>query len=276
MPTLAMEAKEYVMKESAPFEENLEGLAVDKFLELLDKAIHDSKDMLIERFEYICSQNPASAKFMYENGLMAGYVPEEGIKSALKHGTLAIGQLGLAETLQILIGQDHTSKEGMELAKKIEQLFKDRCAEFKEKYKLNFGVYYTPAENLCYTAMKKFQSKYGKIKNVSDRDFFTNSIHVPVWKQMSPFDKIDIESQLTGYSSAGCITYIELDSGAKNNIPALETIVNYAMDKDIPYFAINVPNDTCLDCGYCDEFNDKCPECGSKNIQQLRRVTGLS
>lgn len=276
MPTLAMEAKEYVMKESAPFEENLEGLAVDKFLELLDKAIHDAKDMLIERFEYICSQNPASAKFMYENGLMAGYVPEEGIKSALKHGTLAIGQLGLAETLQILIGQDQTSKEGMELAKKIEQLFKTRCAEFKEKYKLNFGVYYTPAENLCYTAMKKFQSKYGKIKNVSDRDFFTNSIHVPVWKQMSPFDKIDIESQLTGYSSAGCITYIELDSGAKNNIPALETIVNYAMDKDIPYFAINVPNDTCLDCGYCDEFNDKCPECGSKNIQQLRRVTGLS
>ena len=276
MPTLAMEAKEYVMKESAPFEENLEGLTVDKFLELLDKKIQEAKDMLIERFEYICSQNPASAKFMYENGLMAGYVPEEGIKSALKHGTLAIGQLGLAETLQILIGQDQTSKEGMELAKKIEQLFKTRCAEFKEKYKLNFGVYYTPAENLCYTAMKKFQSKYGKIKNVSDRDFFTNSIHVPVWKQMSPFDKIDIESQLTGYSSAGCITYIELDSGAKNNIPALETIVNYAMDKDIPYFAINVPNDTCLDCGYCDEFNDKCPECGSKNIQQLRRVTGLS
>lgn len=276
MPTLAMEAKEYVMKESAPFEENLEGLTVDKFLELLDKKIQEAKDMLIERFEYICSQNPASAKFMYENGLMAGYVPEEGIKSALKHGTLAVGQLGLAETLQILIGEDQTSKEGMELAKKIEQLFKTRCAEFKEKYKLNFGVYYTPAENLCYTAMKKFQSKYGKIKNVSDRDFFTNSIHVPVWKQMSPFDKIDIESQLTGYSSAGCITYIELDSGAKNNIPALETIVNYAMDKDIPYFAINVPNDTCLDCGYCDEFNDKCPECGSKNIQQLRRVTGLS
>ena len=263
MPTLAMEAKE-----------NNKGNIIESFIQLLDKKIQEARDMLIERFEYICSQNPASAKFMYENGLMAGYVPEEGIKSALKHGTLAIGQLGLAETLQILIGQDQTSKEGMELAKKIEQLFKTRCAEFKEKYKLNFGVYYTPAENLCYTAMKKFQSKYGKIKNVSDRDFFTNSIHVPVWKQMSPFDKIDIESQLTGYSSAGCITYIELDSGAKNNIPALETIVNYAMDKDIPYFAINVPNDTCLDCGYCDEFNDKCPECGSKNIQQLRRVTG--
>lgn len=122
--------------------------------------------------------------------------------------------------------------------------------------------------------MKKFKEKYGIIKNVSDRDYFTNSIHVPVWEEMTPFEKIDIESQLTGYSNAGCITYIELDSGVKNNLDALETIVNYAMDKDIPYFAINVPNDTCLDCGYCDEFNDSCPECGSENIQQLRRVTG--
>ena len=130
------------------------------------------------------------------------------------------------------------------------------------------------AENLCHTALKKFRDKYGIIPNVSDKEFFTNSIHVPVWKEMSPFDKIDIESQLTGYSSAGCITYVELDSGVKNNIDALETIVNYAMDKDIPYFAVNVPNDTCLDCGYCDEFNDHCPECLSRNIQQLRRVTG--
>ena len=130
------------------------------------------------------------------------------------------------------------------------------------------------AENLCYKAMKAFQNKYGNIPNVSDREFFTNSIHVPVWKEMDMFTKIDIESQLTGYSSAGCITYVELDSGIKNNLEALETIVNYAMDKDIPYFAVNVPNDTCLSCGYCDEFNDHCPECGSTNIQQLRRVTG--
>lgn len=274
LPTIAMEAKEYVMKNSEPFEENLEGLAVDKFLNILDQKINEARIQLMERFEWICSQDPKSAKFMYENNLMAGYIPEEGIRSALKHGTLAIGQIGLAETLQILIGKDHTTKEGMELAKHIEQLFKNRCAEFKEEYKLNFGVYYTPAENLCYTAMQKFKEKYGIIPNVSDKEFFTNSIHVPVWKKISPFDKIDIESQLTGYSSAGCITYVELDSTVKHNIDALEQIVNYAMDKDIPYFAVNVPNDTCLDCGYCDEFNNKCPECGSTNIQQLRRVTG--
>ena len=130
------------------------------------------------------------------------------------------------------------------------------------------------AENLCYKAMKKFRERFGIIENVSDREYFTNSMHVPVWKEIDAFEKIDIESQLTGYSSAGCITYIELDSSIKNNLDALETLVNYAMDKDIPYFAVNVPNDTCLDCGYCDEFNDHCPVCGSTHIQQLRRVTG--
>ncbi|MDO4377877.1 MAG: anaerobic ribonucleoside-triphosphate reductase [Erysipelotrichia bacterium] len=258
LPTLAMEADRNV----------------DKFMDLLDTKIHEAKDMLLERFEWICSQPAESANFMYENGTMEGYIPQEGIRSALKHGTIVIGQLGLAETLQLLIGNDQTTEEGMKLAKKIEQLFKDRCDQFKQQYKLNFGVYYTPAENLCYTAMKKFKERYGTIENVSDKNFFTNSIHVPVYKQITPFEKIDIESQLTGYSNAGCITYVELESTSKHNIEALEELVNYAMDKDIPYFAINIPNDTCLKCGYTDEFNDHCPMCGSEEIQQLRRVTG--
>lgn len=278
MPTIAMEAvtlsdnDDWSQIKDLSQDERTK-IGVERFMELLDTKIYEAKDMLLERFEYICAQPAESAKFMYENGLMAGY---DGIstRSALQHGTLSLGQIGLAETLQILIGCDHTTKEGMELAKRIESLFKQRCAEFKNQYKLNFGVYYTPAENLCYTSLEKFKKKYGVIPNVSDREYFTNSIHVPVWKQISPFDKIDIESQLTGYSSAGCITYVELDSGVKNNIDALEILVNYAMDKDIPYFAINVPNDTCLECGYMDEFNDHCPECGSDHIQQLRRVTG--
>ena len=273
MPTLAMMATEAASEE---YDATGEANAVENFMALLDTKIHEAKDMLIERFEYICRQKPESAKFMYENNLMAGYIPEEGIRSALKHGTIVIGQLGLAETLEILIGKNHTTPEGMELAKRIEQLFKDRCSEFKQQYKLNFGVYFTPAENLVYTSMKKFQKEYGIIPKVSDKEYFTNSIHVPVWEEVGVLEKIDIESQLTGYSSAGCITYVELESGIKNNLPALEQIVVYAMDKDIPYLAINVPNDTCLECGYTDEFNDKCPECGSTNIQQLRRVTGLS
>ena len=273
MPTLAMQAVELADNFSEDYNMEHPNNEIEIFMEILDRKIHEAKDMLIERFEYICSQSASAAKFMYENGTMAGYDGKD-IRSALKHGTLALGQLGLAETLQILIGCDHTTEKGMELAKRIEKLFKTRCAEFKEEYKLNFGVYFTPAENLCYTAMKKFQAKYGRIPNVSDRDFFTNSIHVTVWKEMSPFEKIDIESQLTGYSSAGCITYVELDSGIKNNIDALEIIVDYAMDKDIPYFAVNVPNDTCMNCGYTDEINDECPMCGCTEIQRLRRVTG--
>lgn len=118
LPTLAMEANR----------------DVESFMTLLDKKIYEAKDMLIERFNFICNQDPSSATFMYENGTMEGYVPEEGIRSALKHGTLALGQLGLAETLQLLIGKNQTTKEGMELAKRIEQLFKDRCAEFKHEW----------------------------------------------------------------------------------------------------------------------------------------------
>nr|DAX10229.1 MAG TPA: anaerobic ribonucleoside triphosphate reductase [Bacteriophage sp.] len=271
LPTLAMEAKEYIIKNATG--EDLEGQTVAKFMSMLDQKLHEAKDMLIERFEWICSQSPESAKFMWENGTMAGYDGKD-IRSALKHGTLAVGLLGMAEALQILIGEDQTCDNGLELAKKICQLYKDRCDEFKHKYSLNFGVYFTPAENLCFTAMQRFKAKYGDIKNVSDKEFFTNSVHVPVWREVTPFEKIDIESQLDGYSSAGCIAYVELDSTVKNNLGALETIVNYAMDHDIPYFAVNVPNDTCMECGYCDEIGDTCPECGSHNIRRLRRVTG--
>lgn len=275
MPTLAMEVKEAleIPDNDGMTQNEKESNLISNFMLLLDKKINEAKEMLIERYLWICKQSPDSAKFMYENYTMEGY-DGKNIESAMKHGTLAIGQLGLAETLQILVGCNHTTERGMMLAKRIEQLFKDRCAEYKKEYSLNFGVYYTPAENLCFTAMTKFKEKYGEIPNVSDKKFFTNSMHVPVWEEMSPFEKIDIESQLTGYSSAGCITYVELASSIKNNIDALEEIVNYAMDKDIPYFAVNVPNDMCTNCGYTDEIGEACPMCGCKKIRRLRRVTG--
>ena len=181
----------------------------------------------------------------------------------------------MAETLQLLIGKNHTTSEGMQLAKRVEKLYYDRCKEFKEQYKLNFGVYYTPAENLCYTALKKFRDKYGVIHNVSDREYFTNSVHVPVWEKLNPFEKIDIEAELANYSSAGNILYVELDSSAFNNLEAIEELVVYAMDKDVPYFAINLPNDTCNDCGFCGDIpNNICPVCGGNDIKRLRRVTG--
>lgn len=262
-------------------------LIFKEFMNLLDKKIHEAKDMLLERFNHICSQSPNSAKFMYENHAMAGYHEEEGIISALKHGTLVIGQLGMSECLHILFGFDHTSEDGMKYAKEIEKMFNARCGEFKQEYKLNFGVYYTPAENLCYTSFKKFTKDFPEFdmegvtyfineNNEKEyKEYFTNSIHVPVYYNCNPFEKIDIESQLTSLSNAGCITYVELPSISFNNIDAIEELVDYAMEHDIPYFAINFPLDTCEDCGErIYESTHICPKCGSSNIKKLARVCG--
>lgn len=285
LPTIAMEA----------------GRDKNKFMKLLDKMICDARDMLIERFKIMCAQSSDAAKFMWENGTMEGYVESEGPISALKHGTLVIGQLGLAETLNLLCGHDQTTEEGMNLAKEIESLFNKRCAEFKKEYHLNFGVYFTPAENLCKTAFAKFKKKYGDIENVTyitaykkdedgnfiydengekvtyqkQKEYFTNSMHVPVYDMIDCFKKIDTESELTGYSNAGCITYVELPSSAQQNIDALEEIVKYAMEHDIPYFAVNIPIDFCDDCGYQGDIEgDTCPKCGGHHVKRLRRVTG--
>lgn len=288
LPTLAMEARKKAQHDQK------DDYVVDYFMDILEKAICDCKDELIERFNWICAQNKNSAKFMYENNTFYSYnndLETEGIRGALKHGTLAIGQLGLAEALQILIGCDHTEEKGLELAKRIEGMFANKCAEYKSQYKLNFGAYFTPAENLSFTAFKKFKKKYGEVKNVTYTDiegsdkkdyheFFTNSMHVPVWKKIDPFDKIDIESQLTKYHKAGCITYVEIDECTQNNLKALEQLVDYAMEKDIPYFALNVSSDTCLSCGFQGQIDNECPVCGAydtpghKVIQRLRRVTG--
>ena len=285
LPTLAMEVK-LALDKLGDVQDHLtkHERYMHEFLLKLDQKIFEAREMLVERFNFIASQSAASAKFMYENGTMAGYVPEEGIISALKHGTLSLGQLGLAEALQILIGCDHTTEEGMKYAKEIEALYKKRCTEFKQELKLNFGVYYTPAESLCYTAFNKWKEKYGDYEGVTyyydkdgirvDKLYFTNSMHVPVYHELSPFEKIDIESQLTGYSSAGCITYIEVKHDIIHNTEALEKMVDYAMEKDIPYFAINLPNDMCNDCGYTGLIGHNCPKCGSEDISRLRRVTG--
>ena len=288
LPTIAMMAIESANSKLNENEDLSQSALIEEFFKLLEKKMDETKDGLIERFRWIASQSPKSATFMYENGTMEGYHPEEGIISALKHGTLTIGQLGISETLYLLVGEDQCSPKGMELAKRIEKLYWDKCAEYKSKYSLNFGVYYTPAESLCYTAMKKFRTKYGEIENVTYfinengekeyKEYFTNSTHVPVYKKLSPFEKVDIESQLSGLSSAGCITYIEITHDIVNNIDALEKILDYMMEKDIPYAAFNVPSDQCKDCHYQGyiRIGSPCPKCGapSNHIDRLRRVTG--
>ena len=272
LPTIAMEAKLQCEEETGGKYD--EATLTEYFMKLLETKIGEAKDMLIERFNWICKQPMDSAKFMYENGTMAGYDEKEGIISALKHGTLTIGLLGMNEAAHALYGTNHFEGIGKELTDKVVGMYVQKCKEYKEALHLNFAVYYTPAESLCHTALKNFKKKYGVIPGVSDRDYFTNSIHVPVWIEMNPFEKIDIESQWANKGNGGTITYVELPSTTKNNIEALETLVNYAMDKDIPYFAINLPLDCCENCGYQDEIGEKCPKCGSTNITRLRRVTG--
>lgn len=285
LPTLAAMTRKKLEKQDK-FDDK--ELVFKTFISLLSNKIEEAKDMLLERFNHIASQSPKSARYMYENHIMSGYHEEEGIISALKHGTLAIGQLGLSETLHILFGFDHTTEKGMEYAKIIEKLFADKCAEYKQEYKLNFGVYYTPAESLVHTSFKKFKKAYPEydFENVTYwvredgtkkyKEYFTNSIHVPVYHNCDPFTKIDIESQLTGYSSAGCITYVEIPDMSFNNVDGLEKIVDYAMEHDVPYFAMNTKICQCHKCGerVWDPEIGCCPKCECPEIDELGRICG--
>lgn len=269
MPTIAMEVKLYGE------ENNLsESELKEEFIKRLEKKIDEAREMLLERYAIICSQPESAARLMWENNTMYGYDGQH-VESALKHGTLAIGQIGLAETLRLITGHDQTNEESMKFGKRIEELFNTKCAEFKKNDHLNFGVYYTPAENLCKTSLQKFRNRFGVIDGVSDMEFFTNSIHIPVYDDINCFDKIKIESQLTGYSTAGCITYVELDSEIENNISALEKIVTYGMECDVPYLAINRTLTYCKKCKTKGAFK-KCPNCGAEGseLEQLARVTG--
>ena len=140
---------------------------------------------------------------------------------------------------------------------------------------MNFSCYATPAEGLCHTALKALRKQYGVIPGVTDRDYITNSHHVPVWEKVSVFRKLELEAPFCKYPTGGCITYVELDSTFVKNQKAIEQIIDYAFKElNIPYLAFNFPIDSCLDCGHQGEFNEECPECKSENIQQLRRVTG--
>ena len=150
----------------------------------------------------------------------------------------------------------------------------DYAIDAKQRRKLNFVLYNTPAENSCKTLCEKIVEEYGEIKGITDKGFLTNSCHIPVNYEITIKKKIDLESPMCWFATGGAITYVELESSAMTNKDALESIVDYAMEKDVPYFAINFPIDTCLDCGFSGEIENECPVCGSSNIERLRRVTG--
>lgn len=236
-----------------------------------------AEQALLERFDVMICQAAAAGPFMYSNGTIAdGQKCVESVYNSLKHNTLAIGYIGIAEMCQALFGENHAkSKKAHAFALSVVQRINEYAKEASERNDLNFSCYATPAEGLCSTALKALRKQYGIIPKITDRDYITNSHHVPVWEEVGIFEKLEIEAPFCKYPTGGCITYVELDATFVTNTKAVEQIIDYAFDElDIPYLAFNFPIDTCLDCGYSAEFNNKCPECGSTHIEQLRRVTG--
>ena len=250
---------------------------IDGFWKAFEKTLKLTEKALVERFEIMANQSPKSAPFMYDNGTIKDSNKcINNVREALKHNTLAIGYIGIAEMCQALFGKNHAQDKNIHaFALNVVKRINEFASEASERNNLNFSCYATPAEGLCSTALENLKSQYGVIQNVTDRDYLTNSHHVPVWEKISIYDKLKIEAPFCKYPTGGCITYIELESTFMQNTKAIEDIIDYAFKElDIPYLAINFPIDSCLDCGYQNEFNNKCPECNSQNIQQLRRVTG--
>ena len=232
---------------------------------------------LLERFDIMVNQSPEAGPFMYQNGTMKEAQDcRVSNYEALKHGTLAMGYIGIAEMCQALFGKNHAEDpEVHAFALSVVRRINEYAKDASERHDLNFSCYATPAEGLCHTAAKALRKQYGIIPNVTDKEFLTNSHHVPVWHEIGIFEKLAVEAPFCKYPTGGCITYVELDSTFVKNTKAIEQIIDYAFKElDIPYLAFNFPIDSCLDCGFQGEFNDVCPECGSHNIQQLRRVTG--
>lgn len=250
---------------------------LEGFWQELDEVLHLTEMSLVDRFYHVCNQSVASAKFMYGNGTVADFdqASFKGIYEAMKHGTLAVGYIGIAEMCQALFGKDHSEdNEVWEFALSVVQHINEFCKECSEKHGLNFSCYATPAENLCKTFALALRKEFGEIPKVTDREYITNSHHVPVWQKVSIYRKLELEAPFCKYPTGGCITYIELEGSVMKNEKAIEDIIDYAMSLDIPYLAFNFPIDTCLKCGYQGEIDYNCPKCGNTEIQRLRRVTG--
>lgn len=249
---------------------------LEGFYKAFDETLELTRQALIDRYNYITNQSKKSAPFMYNNGTIKDYDKcGDTVEEAMKHGTNGVGILDMAGCCKALFGKHHgESEEAYEFAMSLVKKADKFCKDSTEQFKMNFSLYFTPAENLCNTALERLKGIYGVVEGITDRDYLTNSVHIPVWHECGIFEKLELEAPFTKYGTGGCITYIELDSSIMDNEKAIEDIINYAMDLGIPYLAFNFPIDTCLDCGFQGEFNDSCIVCGSKNIEQLRRVTG--
>ena len=239
---------------------------MEGFYKELDELLELVKDQLLERFEIQCNKRVYNFPFLIGEGLWLDsekLKPTDKLRRVLKHGTLTVGFIGLAECLKALIGKHHgESEEAQKLGLEIIGHMKDKMDEYALKYNLNFGVIATPAEGLSGRFTRIDKAIYGNLKGITDREYYTNSFHVPVYYNISAAKKIHLEAPYHALTLAGHITYIELDGDTASNVKAFEKIVRIMKEEGIGYGAINHPVDRDPVCGYVGVIKDVCPGCG--------------
>ena len=241
------------------------------FFNELEETMDLVKDQLLERFEVQCNKRLYNFPFLLEQGVWIDsekLKPTDRLKKVLKHGTLSIGFIGLAETLKALIGKHHgEDAEAQKLGLKIVKFMRDKCDEYAKEYNLNFTCLATPAEGLSGRFVNIDRAVYGKIKGVTDREYYTNSFHVPVYYNTSIVNKIKLEGPYHALTNAGHISYIELDGDVTANIDAFEKVVRLMKENNFGYGAINHPVDRDPVCGYVGVIKDVCPGCGRRAFE---------
>ncbi|EII6783631.1 TPA: anaerobic ribonucleoside triphosphate reductase [Clostridioides difficile] len=264
---------------------NNEKANLDGFFEELDEKINLIIEQLLERFEVQGNKKMKNFPFLMGQGVWKGsddLGPEDTLKEVIKQGTLTIGFIGLAECLIALIGKHHgESKEAQELGLKIVSHMRHKMDEATDKYKLNFSLMGTPAEGLSGRFTKIDKKVYGEIKGITDKEYYTNSFHVPVYYNISAYDKIEIEAPYHELTNAGHITYVELDGDPSDNLEAFETVIKAMKDLGIGYGSINHPVDRDPICGFSGVITSNiCPVCGRNEdesdikFERIRRITG--
>ena len=257
----------------------------DGFYKELDEKMELCRDQLLERFEFQGREHVRNFPFLMGEGNWFGSEklgPNDTLRDVIKHGSLSIGFIGLAETLVAMLGVHHgEDEEARELGLDIVTHMREKCDEFAKKFKLNFTLLATPAEGIAGRFTKIDRKEFGTIKGVTDREFYTNSFHVPVYYPISAFEKIDIEAPYHALCNAGHISYIELDGDPSQNIEAFEAVIRKMHDSKIGYGSVNHPVDRDPVCGFSGIIaGDRCPSCGriEKNsdvsFERLRRITG--
>ena len=255
---------------------------MDGFYQELGDLMELVKDQLLERFELQCKKHVYNFPFLLGQGVWTDgdkLKPNDRIRKLLKHGTLTFGFIGLAECLKALIGKHQgESAEAQKLGLEIIGFMRDKADEYSKQYNLNFSLIATPAEGLAGRFVNIDKAIYGKIKGVTDREYYTNSFHVPVYYNISAAKKIEIEAPYHALTNGGHITYIELDGDTTENVEAFEKVVRLMKDAGIGYGAINHPVDRDPVCGFNGVINDKCPGCGREegdvHFERIRRITG--